>query len=153
MSVLADVNRDIWLPFRAAYATRDADAFAAFHHPDMVRVQVPSQWIGTRDEHVAQTAAAFAKSGELGDALAIDFRFDQRITSEDLAFERGIYELSIIAGDGTARVFYGRFNTIARRTSGGWRLILDQDDDEGGTVGEAQFLAGASIDDLAAFED
>jgi hypothetical protein len=53
--------------------------------------------------------------------------------------------------DGERRVFYGRFHTFARKVDGRWRIAVDYDSTEGGTVDADSFAAGTEIDDLAPF--
>ena len=148
---LEDINRDVWLPFRRSFAALDLDGFIDFHAPDLVRVEVGARWIGGRDEYATRVKRGFDYATERGDSFAIDFRFTTRIVADSAAFERGVYCSSIIAPDGGEQLFFGRFNTVSRRTEVGWRLTLDQDDDEGGTVDAAAFEAGHAIGDIAPF--
>ena len=50
-------------------------------------------------------------------------------------------------------MFYGRFHTFARKEEGRWRIAVDYDSDEGGTIDDAAFAAGTEMDDVAAFAD
>ena len=45
------------------------------------------------------------------------------------------------------------FHTFARKEDGRWRIAVDYDCDEGGTIDDAAFAAGTGIDDVAAFAD
>ena len=148
---LDDINRDIWRPFQRSYAALDLAGYLDFHSPDLVRVEVGARWIGGRDEYAARVKRGFDYAAERGDTFAIDFHFTERIVGDDAAYERGVYRVSITAPDGGVQLFHGRFNTVSRRTDDGWRLALDQDDDEGGTVDAAAFEAGHTIDDLTPF--
>ena len=148
---LEDINRDVWLPFQRAYAALDLDAFLHFHSPDLVRVEIGERWIGGRDEYAQRVRRGFGRATERGDSFAIDFHFTARIVGDAVAYERGVYCASITAPDGGVQLFYGRFNTVSRLTTDGWRLALDQDDDEGGTVDATAFAAGHPIDNIAAF--
>lgn len=145
--VIARLNKDIWRPFIDAYAALDLDAFRAIHSADLVRVQTSTGWIGGRDEYMGDTAPRFAKARSLGDRFRISFRFNVRIVGTVLAYERGVFELTIERQKDDDLTFYGRFDTVSRFEDGVWRFILDKDDDEGGTVNVTSYRASASIDD------
>jgi ketosteroid isomerase-like protein len=102
-------------------------------------------------EYAAQTEQWFAELTERGDTIGIEFRFLERIVSVDVASERGVYRITAARAGGERRMMYGRFHTFARKTDGCWRIAVDYDSDEGGTVTEETFLAGAGIDDVAVF--
>ena len=146
---IAELNRDIWRPFVAAYAALDLEAFRDIHSPDLVRVQVGSAWIGGRDEYIADTAPRFEKARTLGDRFRISFRFDDRIIAAALAYERGVFELTIERPNDPDITFHGRFDTVSRREDGVWRFILDKDDDEGGAVDATTYADAVAIDDTA----
>jgi ketosteroid isomerase-like protein len=152
LSALVQINADIWEPFRASYAALDLTAYLALHDRSLVRVEVGARWIGGLDEYAARVRRGFDKAAERGDRFSIDFRFLDRIASADLATERGVYRLTITAPDGGEQVFYSRFHTVSRRTTEGWRLLVDHDDDEGGTVDAQAFESGRVLDDVAPFE-
>jgi uncharacterized protein (TIGR02246 family) len=149
--LLGELNRDVWHAFRRTYAARDAAGFLALHLPDLVRAGGPARQVHGFEEYAAQTAEWFAGLAERGDGIDIDFRFVERIASAGLASERGVYRITAVPASGERRVFYGRFHTFARKVDGHWRIAVDYDSDDGGTVGAETFSAGAGIDDVAAF--
>ena len=151
LGALTEINADVWLPFREAYRAGDHAGFLVFHHPDLVRVEVSTGWLGTLDDYAARVGRQFAHGAERGDRFDIDFRFEHRIATPDLAFEQGVYRVTITPTDGVALVVHGRFRCLVRRTAAGWRLAVDQDDDEGGTVDADAFDAARALDDLDAF--
>jgi ketosteroid isomerase-like protein len=147
--VLKELNHDIWHPFRRAYAERDVEAFVALYTPDLIRAGGPTAEVYGFDRYAAETAEWFASVTTRGADIAIDFRFFERIASGDLASERGCYRID--APD--ARVFYGRFHTFSRKQHGVWRIAVDYDTNDGGTVDADTFAAGAGIDDTASRND
>ncbi|GAA0917767.1 hypothetical protein GCM10009557_89520 [Virgisporangium ochraceum] len=96
--LLAQLNRDIWKPFAAAYGALDAGALM-----DLAMV------------------------ADRGDRIGIEFRFHERIAAGDLASERGLFGLSVVPAEGEPRERYGRFHTVARRVDGRWRFAVDYD--------------------------
>jgi ketosteroid isomerase-like protein len=149
--LLRQVNRDIWHAFRRAYGACDASGFLAVHSPDLIRAGGPDKRVYGFDEYAAQTTQWFAGLAGRGERVGIDFRFVERVAAGDPSSERGIYRITATRADGDRRVFYGRFHTFARNVDGRWRIAVDYDSDEGGTVDEAAFAAGAEIDDVGAF--
>lgn len=147
--LLAELNRDLWHPFVAAYAAVDADAFMALNHTDVVHISGAGKQINGYAEYAGQMREFFAMVAARGDRIGIEFRFHERIASGDLASERGLFRLSVVPADGELRTRYGRFHTVARKADGRWRFGVDYDTDEG--ADRAAFDDAAAVDDLARF--
>lgn len=147
MTGLAEINRDVWLPFLEAYATCRVELLSEVLAPDFVRVERSVRWIGDRHQHLTRTNAGFDKANERGDALAIDVRFVDRVVEGGLAHEGGYYRVTITGPEGSEQRFHGRFDSVLRHTSEGWRMILDQDDDAAAT----DFEGARLLDDIDAF--
>lgn len=148
--LLRELNRDVWHAFRRAYAARDTDGFLALHIPDLIRAGGPGKQVNDFGEYAAQTRQWFDELTTNGISSGIEFRFVERLASGDLASERGVYRISATRV-GDERVFYGRFHTFSRKVGGRWRIAVDYDSDEDGTVTEESFTAGREIDDVASF--
>jgi ketosteroid isomerase-like protein len=147
---LGEINRDVWIPFRTAYARGDAEAFIALHLPDVIRVEGNGGWVGGFDEYAARLREWFRWVAVQEGSLDIRFRFLERYAGEDAASERGVYRLSLTYPDADERLWFGKFHTICRKVGGRWRIALDYDSDEGGTVNEATFDSASEPDELAA---
>jgi uncharacterized protein (TIGR02246 family) len=147
--LLAELNRDLWHPFVAAYAALDPDAFMALNHPDVAVISGSGKQLDGYAGHDRQMREFFAMVAARGDRIGIEFRFHERIAAGDLASERGLFRLSVVPTDGELRTRYGRFHTVARRADGRWRFAVDYDTDEG--ADETAFDAAAEVDDLARF--
>ena len=93
----------------------------------------------------------FADLADRGSSVTISFRFVERIAVNELASERGIFQIVSKRADGDGRTFYGRFHTYARRTDGRWRLCVDYDTDERSETLEEEYLAAVGVDDVEAF--
>jgi len=148
---LRELNTDIWHAYRRAYNNGDAASFIALHTPDVIRAGGPEKVVRGFREFVAVTEPWFAGMAERGSSVDIDFRFTERLAADGLASERGVYRLTGRRADGDQRVFHGRFHTFARKVDGRWRIAVDYDSDEGGTVMADTFESGAEIDDVEAF--
>jgi ketosteroid isomerase-like protein len=147
--LLAELNRDLWHPFVAAYATLDAAAFLALNRPDLIRVSAAANQVQGYDGYATDLRAFFAMVAGRGDRIGIGFRFHERMAAGDLASERGLFRLSVVPAEGEPRARYGRFHTCARKSDGRWRFVVDYDTTE--NADEAAFDAGADIDDVARF--
>ncbi|MGW6933858.1 YybH family protein [Lentzea sp. NPDC054927] len=150
-NLLRQLNNDIWHPFRLAYSKLDAAAFLDLHSPELIRAGGPAKQVFGFADYSDQIGKWFAELADRGSSVTISFRFVERIASNDLASERGIFQIVSTRADGDGRTFYGRFHTYARRTDGRWRICVDYDTDERSATLEEEFLAGIDIDDVEAF--
>ncbi|MEU5691890.1 nuclear transport factor 2 family protein [Actinosynnema sp. NPDC020468] len=148
--LLHELNRDVWHAFRRAYGALDTEAFLDVHSPDLIRAGGPAKQVQSYNEYAMQTAQWFTDSAERGDGLAIEFRFTERIAAGEAASERGVFRITASRGD-ARKVFHGRFHTFSRRVEGRWRIVVDYDSDEAGTVTAEAFRAAVPVDDVAAF--
>jgi ketosteroid isomerase-like protein len=146
--LFAEINRDVWIPFQAAYASGDAEAFIALHAPEVIRVEGNGGWVGGFEEYAGRLREWFQWVAVQEGTLDIRFRFLERHMGDDAASERGVYRLSLTYPDADERLWYGKFHTITRKRGGVWRIVLDYDSDEGGTVTEETFDNGHDLDDF-----
>lgn len=149
--LLRELNRDLWQPFRAAYAARDAAAFFALHAPDLIRASGTDGKVYDLGAYEEQVAPWFAGMAARGDTLDITFRFTERVAAEDLASERGVYRIVIDPVGAERLVFHGRFHTFARKVGGQWRIAVDYDTTDAGAVTAATYEDAAAIDDVGRF--
>ncbi len=144
---LREINRDIWTPFSEAYATGDAERYVGLHTADFIRA-TGGKWAGVRnlDEYGADARSSFAKNKENGHSTEIAFTFFERAAGPETASERGIYRYTDIAKDGERSAFYGRFHVFLRKVDGTWKIAVDYDSDEDGSIGAGDFVAGLPPD-------
>lgn len=142
---LAELNADIWRPYAAACAAGDTAAFLALHAPELIRAGGPGKTVVSFDRYAEQTRARHAG---LSPAVALEFRFTERITDGELASERGVYRLTATRADGDRSVFHGHFHTFARKIHGRWRIVVDYDNTDATPAG---FAAATHSDDLTPF--
>ncbi|HST64197.1 MAG TPA: nuclear transport factor 2 family protein [Mycobacteriales bacterium] len=134
--LLAELDRDIYEPFRAAYRSYDTEAYLALHTPDLIRVGGPGRTVQGYAEVAAEVGPWFADAAATGLPLAIDFRFTERLADGDRASDRGVYRIEV---DGA--VLHGRFHTFSRKDGGRWRMVVDYDSDDGATLTDADWAA------------
>lgn len=117
--LLRQFNDDIWHPFRLACSKLDAAAFLDLHAPELIRAGGPAKQVLAFADYSDQIEKWFGELTDRGSSVTISFRFVERIASNDLASERGIFQIGSKRADGDERTFYGRFHTYAHRTDGG----------------------------------
>jgi ketosteroid isomerase-like protein len=147
--LLVEINRDVWIPFRRAYANRDAEAFIALHANDVIRVEGNGGWVGGFDEYAARLREWFQWVEVQEGSLDIRFRFLERHASQDAVSERGVYRLALTYPEADVRLWFGRFHTVSRKRGGVWRIAFDYDSDEGGTVDETTFDSAQEMTEFA----
>ena len=145
-----ELNHDVWRPFMEAYTQRDTAAFAQLYAPDLIRVEAATRWVGGLDAYLDRTATFFEDMTDRGATISIAFRFVERVVDGPIASERGVYRIDMLLPAEAERVFYGRFHTFARKSTGRWRIVVDYDTTEGGTVDEDTFAAAHDMDQPAA---
>jgi ketosteroid isomerase-like protein len=148
--LLTEINRDVWIPFRAAYAHRDPEAFIALHSPDVIRVEGNGGWVGGFEEYAGRLREWFQWVEVQEGQLDIRFRFVERHANADAASERGVYRLTLTYPEAEERVWFGRFHTLCRKLDGSWRIAFDYDSDESGRVDETTFDAASEMTEFAA---
>jgi ketosteroid isomerase-like protein len=148
---LKEINRDIWQPFSEAYATNDAKKYLGLHTPDFIRGN-GGQWAGVRNlaEYGASSRKNFTRNQADQRQTTIDFTFFERATRPDMASERGIYRVTSTSKDGSRQQFFGQFHVFHRKIDGHWKIAVDYDSDENGSIGPENFEAGWPTDILTA---
>jgi ketosteroid isomerase-like protein len=140
---LREIDRDIWVPFSEAYAAGDAERYIALHTTDLIRA-TGGIWAGLQDLNTygANSRQFFKNNVDAKRRAEIAFTFFERVADASTASERGIYRFTSIGEDGSRQHHYGKFHVFLRKTGGQWKIAVDYDSDEDGTVGEADFAAG-----------
>lgn len=140
---LKEINRDIWTPFSEAYAANDVDKYISLHLPDFVRANGGDDpKVRDIDAYRASIERGFKWNLENNRGVEISFTFFERATSDKAASERGIYRYTSTQANGDTQNFYGKFHVIHRKVDGKWKIAVDYDSDEDGTIGEEDFKAG-----------
>ena len=147
---LSEINHDVWIPFRAAYANGDPEAFIALHAPDVIRVEGNGGWVGGFEEYASRLREWFQWVAVQDGVLDIRFRFLERYVGDDAASERGVYRLSLAYPESDEHIWFGRFHTACRKRNGVWRIVFDYDSDEGGTVDADSFDAASDMTEFVA---
>lgn len=137
--VEAQIEREVWLPFMAAANAFDAEGFLAVQSKDMVRVSGDTNEIHGLDRYARETRAGFERAKERGVKRHSEMRFLSRTHSGDLAYETGYFHSRATLANGEERLRYSRFEVILRNENGRWKILLDKDTSQGGTITDAMY--------------
>lgn len=149
--LLRELDRDIWKPFVAAFAAGSADDYFALHSASLVRVMGDAKRVEPRDAWTKGTRGMFKHFAERGIKPSISFRFLERLANGEAASERGIFEFTTVDAKGEARRAYGKFHVISRKEGGRWKILVDYDSNERGTITRETFLAAHAPGDYARY--
>lgn len=116
----------IYARFSAGYRALDAASVAGLY-TETAAYLAPGQdaQIG-RAQIEANFARFFGRAKQRGEALAISFRIVQRQAQDRIAYDVGIYTLTITAANGSSRQARGKFAAVATLAGdGAWRFQVD----------------------------
>ena len=130
-----EINEQVWKPFIKAFTENNAELFMSVHSKDLVRSPRDSKKVLNWDQYNQQTAK---QSGTHN----IELRFTERINNDNQAIDVGVYKTSYP----NHPPYYGRFHVVLRKENGTWKILVDTDSNEGGTIGEKQFLAAKPME-------
>jgi ketosteroid isomerase-like protein len=150
-ALLRELDRDIWNPFAAAFAAGRPDDYIALHFPNFVRVLGDAKRVESRERWLKGTHGMFKSFADRGTRVSITFRFLERLANPEAASERGIFEFTMTDAQGAVRHSYGKFHVISRKDEGRWKILVDYDSSEAGSVDRASFLAAHAADDHARY--
>ena len=141
-----EINEQVWKPFIAAYNESDPEAFMAVHSHDVVRAIRDDGRVLGYDEYSKVMASGTHNTKVNRFQHKIELRFTETWVNHDLAYEVGIYKSQTIKPSGNNTVSFGRFHVVLRQEKGVWKILVDSDSSEGGTLTEKDFLAARPME-------
>jgi hypothetical protein len=139
------INEQVWKPFSEAFSTNDAEKYLALHTADLLRVSGGA--ILTKKQYTAEQRRYFAWRKEKNIAIEIGFRLTERIFTRSHASERGIFCTISNKGTDKEQCYYGKFHVLFRKEQGTWKITMDYDSDEKGTINAKSFEEAFALDD------
>ncbi|MCB0399898.1 MAG: nuclear transport factor 2 family protein [Winogradskyella sp.] len=146
---LEDINTT-WEKFYKAFETLDYTLMAEIHSQDLVRVSGGKR-ILDYDTYINNYKIGFERDKTAGHTSSISLRFFERINNGSTASERGIYKLVRNKGTDNEQAYYGQFHVLLKKSDGVWKITMDYDSSENGTIGEDQYQKAFAIDDFEKF--
>lgn len=135
--IAAQIDQQVWEPFKEAYADRDGPKYVRLHTDDVLRV---TPWgIKHGEAFKRSTIERYARPNQA--KRSIDFRFEHRIHTDSISYEVGYYKVVTLKGGEDKREDYGRFHVVLKKVNGLWKIAQDWDTDNinGHEVGSADF--------------
>lgn len=130
-----EINKQVWKPFIQGFNENNTALFMGVHSKDLVRAPRDAKKVLTWDQYYQQVEKQTGTHN-------IELRFTERINNDTQAIDVGVYKTSYP----NHPPFYGRFHVVLRKESGAWKILVDMDSNENGTIGEAQFLAAQPME-------
>lgn len=141
-----EINDQVWKPCINAFNQQDTKGFMAVHSPDLVRAPRDGKVVWSFDEYARLQESIDQQETKSNIKRTLELRFTERVASTSQAVEVGVYKTTIIRPDGEKQSFYGRFHVVLRKESGAWKILVDTDSSENGTIGEKEFLAASPLE-------
>lgn len=135
------INKDVWFNFMQAYQDLDASLFNQIHTDDVLRIPEESGSMMIGQEYKDANLENFNRWNLSKVNQRIQFSFISRIQKGNWAYETGIYKLTRYTDSGS-QSFYGKFHVTLKKVSGLWKIFIDSDSNENGTIGEEDFNRG-----------
>ncbi len=124
LAIEAEVDEQLWKPFKKAWEQRDAKAFVALHTADVMRINPSS---GIRAGKVYTDRLMKVYEGKSDAKRTIDFWLEHRYYTGDIGYEVGYYEVISKKPGEDERRFYARFHIVLRKEEGRWKIAQDWD--------------------------
>ncbi|BAO74435.1 hypothetical protein WPG_0205 [Winogradskyella sp. PG-2] len=140
----------VWTKFYKAFETLDYTLMADIHAKELIRVSGGKR-ILDYEAYIKGYEASFKNSKDNGQTSNISLRFFERINNNTTASERGIYKLVRNKGTEKEQAYYGQFHVLFKKIDNDWKIIMDYDSSESGTIGEDDYKKAFAIDDFDNF--
>ncbi|MDY8138228.1 hypothetical protein [Aquimarina sp. 2201CG5-10] len=132
------INQDMYSNFSKAFETLDYNLFASIHSQDMIRI---SGGNGGAIKKVKEYLKGYQKrwGTPAKKPSPIDFRLFERVTSDSLVSDRGIYRITYVNNDKETKYSYGQFHVLLRLEKGHWKILIDYDSNENKTIDKKSY--------------
>jgi len=137
------INKDIYINFSKAYDSLDYNLFASIHSSDMIRISGN----GGEIKNVKTYLEGYKKrwNDPNRKPASINFRIFERILSDSLTSDRGIYRVTYTTDKGKAKDSYGKFHVLLKLENDSWRIVIDYDSNENKTINKQSYESAYAI--------
>jgi ketosteroid isomerase-like protein len=144
-----EIDEQVWIPFTKAITARDPEAFISLHSKDLIRAERNGGKVKNFDQYKQGMMESWPKYAEYAKQKSIkhtfELRFLERHSNGEQAFEVGYFKNETTTPDGEARASYGQFHVALRKENGVWKILVDSDSDNGGSITEEMFVSADPI--------
>ncbi|WP_222983080.1 YybH family protein [Flagellimonas meishanensis] len=118
-----EIDVQVWEPFKIAFDNNDANTFISLHSDDILRI---TKWeIRKGADFKERILSSMGKENAI--PRKIEFKFEHRIYSKDIAYEVGYYKITMNKDSESPKDVYGRFHIVLKRLDGVWKICQDWD--------------------------
>lgn len=145
----AEINEQVWKPFEKAIMNQDVAAFVALHSKELIRAEINRNKVMGLDEYQKGMEAGWPGWKESMEKsktrYTFELRFLERLSNGSQAYEVGYFKNEMVNAAGEKRQSFGKFHVVLRKENGTWKILVDSDSNEGGTITEEMFLAAKPL--------
>jgi len=146
---LQEINK-VWVKFCKAFKTKDHQLFADIHSKNLIRIAGGSQ-ISNYDVYMEGNKAYMERSKNKNVTESISLRFFERVSNDSIASERGVFKVVRNKNKPEERIYYGQFHVLLKKENGSWKIFMDYDSNEKGTIDAEDFNKAYELNDLEKF--
>jgi ketosteroid isomerase-like protein len=153
-TLLKELNRDVWMPYSAAIRANDLTKLTAVLSQDFIRVHPFQKQILNRTQFSEEINKAFLvdqKDEGKPKPYDIQFRFLERVITEDFASERGVFQYIFITQRGEKTWIFEKFHVLSRKEQGGWKMLAFYSSHEKQSVTPQTFAEALPIDHISKY--
>ncbi|MEW7290501.1 hypothetical protein ABW637_08080 [Aquimarina sp. 2304DJ70-9] len=125
--------------FSKAYETLDFNLFASIHSKNMIRISGDGGQIKYAQKYLKGYQKRWADPKRK--PAPIDFRLFERVYSDSLVSDRGIYRVSYTDDKNQSKFSYGQFHVVLKLENNTWKIFLDYDSNENKSVNKERYDA------------
>jgi ketosteroid isomerase-like protein len=142
-----EINDHVWKPFIKTFDEYDIDGFMALHSNELIRSAREGKSVLNWDQYYSNGMKSKERDIAAKRKRKIELRFMERVSSDEQAIDVGFYKTSYILSDGSTQSYYGKFLAVLRKENDIWKILVDTDSSEGGTIDEKSFLSANAMDE------
>ena len=146
---LAEINK-VWKKFCEGFNSHRPELLREVHSEDLIRVS-GGQRVSGYDDCMRRYEASIKNTLEKKVESTLTLRFIERVSDENSASDRGIYQLKRKEPGKEEKQYYGKFHAFMRKINGEWKIVVDYDSTEGDTIGKSDFMNALHMDEINAF--
>lgn len=139
-NIFRDINSTVWEKFEVSFETNNAELFNSLHTEDVLRIPAENKTIIYGKEYFNSQIESFGWIKDNGYKTEMELRFIERINYGNFASERGIFKFTVIEPGNIKRQYFGKFHVILEKQGELWKIVVDYDSTEEGTINETSFL-------------
>ncbi len=144
-----EIDNQVWKPFAKAIMEQDVHTFVSLHSADLIRAELNEKNVLTLPEYKKRMEESWPRWKESmkkdKTTYTFELRFSERISNGNFAYETGYFKNEMLSATGDKQKSFGKFHVTLRREKGVWKIIVDSDSNEGGTITEEMFMAARPV--------